>query len=329
MHDEARAFVARTWTVPRETVGLEVRPLHGGLESTVARARLIGSGPAGAPRRFVIKELRGGQRREAEIYRMLWQQVERPPAARVLGIEPATDADYLYLEDVRRISSWPWRDHTASAAVCRALARLHDTSGLLPPGGWDYEAELAESARQTMDAALTVRASDGTLLWQRVSDLKRLVDALPVVRDRLLGEESTVIHGDVHPGNVIVRPTGRGDRVALIDWARARMGSPLEDVASWLHSLGCWEWEARRRHDSLLRAYLENRRTPRALTPDVRQSYWLASACNGLSGAIRYHLVVLANAASSENAKWHSAHAVREWQRVIRGAAVVVRTGCG
>jgi hypothetical protein len=45
----------------------------------------------------------------------------------------------------------------------------------------------------------------------------------------------------------------------LIDWARARRGSPFEDVASWLHSLGCWEPEARRRHDSLLTDVISTR----------------------------------------------------------------------
>jgi aminoglycoside phosphotransferase (APT) family kinase protein len=62
---------------------------------------------------------------------------------------------------------------------------------------------------------------------------------------RLTGADQTVVHGDVHPGNVLVQKTRGSTRVALIDWGRARLGSLLEDVASWLHAIGCWEPAAR------------------------------------------------------------------------------------
>lgn len=88
------------------------------------------------------------------------------------------------------------------------------------------------------------------------------------------------------------RATENGE-IAFIDWARARFGSPLEDLASWLHSLGWWEPEARRRHDTLLRVYLEARSSKQRITTELRTLYWYASASNGLSGAIRYHLLVL------------------------------------
>ena len=142
----------------------------------------------------------------------------------------------------------------------------------------------------------------------------------------MLESERTTIHGDVHPGNVILRPGGGEPRVALIDWGRARTGSPLEDIASWLHSLGCWEPEARRRHDTLLRAYLESRRIRWRLNDAVREPYWLACASNGLSGAIRYHLVVLSNPHSGGHARWHSELALREWERVVRRAAAILST---
>jgi hypothetical protein len=65
--------------------------------------------------------------------------------------------------------------------------------------------------------------------------------------------------------------------VVPVDWARARIGSPLEDVASWLHSLGCCEPQARKRHDTLMRAYLEARQLPCAFNSEVRVDYWFAS----------------------------------------------------
>jgi len=135
-----------------------------------------------------------------------------------------------------------------------------------------------------------------------------------------------VIHGDMHPGNVILRHTTRSIDVILIDWARARVGSPLEDIASWLHSLGCWEPQARRRHDTLMRAYLESRRVARMFDSDVRFEYWLASASNGLSGAICYHLAVLADSTVTETARAASSRALIAWERVVRRGAALVNT---
>src|SRR5690606_22940729 len=102
-----------------------------------------------------------------------------------------------------------------------------------------------------------------------------------------------------------------------------------EDVASWLHALGCWEPQARRRHDTLLRVYLDARRVRRALDTGLRVEYWLASACNGLSGAIRYHIALAADPASTDKQRRDAARALRSWQRVIRRAADVLSvTGC-
>jgi hypothetical protein len=119
---------------------------------------------------------------------------------------------------------------------------------------------------------------------------------------------------------------GADPEVMLIDWARARVGTPLEDVASWLHSLGCWEPEARRRHDTLMQIYLAARRDRRRFVSDVRVDYWFASASNGLSGAIRYHLAVLSDAGRSEAARYDSQRALLTWQRVIRRAAAFLPT---
>jgi hypothetical protein len=149
---------------------------------------------------------------------------------------------------------------------------------------------------------------------------------LPRIRRRLLSDAATVIHGDMHPGNVILRRTGGSIEVILIDWARARIGSPLEDIASWLHSLGCWEPQARRRHDTLMRAYLQSPRAGRLFDSDVRVDYWFASVSNGLSGAIRYHLAVSADPATTQAARANSGLALMAWQRVVRRAAALVST---
>jgi hypothetical protein len=177
-----------------------------------------------------------------------------------------------------------------------------------------------------MHAAATARDSSGHRCWKRPGDLRRIVRALPAIRRRLLAGETTVIHGDMHPGNVFVRSGNPDGEVVLIDWARARIGSPYEDVASWLHSLGCWEPQARRRHDTLMRAYLGARMIRRAFDADARVDYALASACNGVSGAIRYHLAVRGDPTATAPARYDSGRALIAWQRAVRRAAALLST---
>jgi aminoglycoside phosphotransferase (APT) family kinase protein len=49
-----------------------------------------------------------------------------------------------------------------------------------------------------------------------------VVAALPWIRSSLLARQMTVIHGDVHPGNVIVQEEHGTRRTVMIDWGRSR-----------------------------------------------------------------------------------------------------------
>jgi aminoglycoside phosphotransferase (APT) family kinase protein len=320
MLNRATQFASRTWSIPVADLELSLEEIVGGLESRVVRVNLRSRAAEDLrPSSFVVKELRGLQRRETNIYQKLWTRSTAPPTVRLLGIETTEDADYLYLEEATPQSEWPWKQTFTSVAVCQALARLHETEQWHPKtplSDWDYESDLAKSAGETLDVALDARDEAGVRHWRRIGDLRRVVSALPKMRSALL-RATTFIHGDVHSRNVILRATENGE-IVFIDWARARFGSPLEDVASWLHSLGCWEPEARRRHDTLLRAYLEARSSKQRITTDLRTLYWYASASNGLSGAIRYHLLVLIDPVCSSDMNSDSVRILRSWERVIR-----------
>lgn len=319
MLNRVTRFASTTWSIPVDDLELSLEEIVGGLESRVVRVVLRSPLPKDPqPRSFVLKELRGLQRREANIYSELWTCSTTPPTVRLLGIERTEDADYLYLEEAIPESEWPWKQTVTSAAVCRALAQLHDGEQWHPKTliEWDYESHLTKSASETLAVALGARDNSGLRHWRRIGDLRRVVAALPKMRSALL-KATTFIHGDVHSRNVILRATENGE-IAFIDWARARFGSPLEDLASWLHSLGCWEPDARRRHDTLLRTYFEARSSKQRITTDLRALYWYASASNGLSGAIRYHLAVLTNPAHSSDMKADSTRILRSWERVIR-----------
>jgi aminoglycoside phosphotransferase (APT) family kinase protein len=155
--------------------------------------------------------------------------------------------------------------------------------------------------------------------------VERAVETLPAMRQALASAHPLcVLHGDAHAGNVVVCP-GDPPRIVLLDWGRARMGSPLEDVSSWLQSLGFWEWEVRRRHDSLLRSYLLARGWDDRLTPELRSLYWFAAASNALAGALRYHLAVANDPDRGEWDRYQSAKAAQDWLRMIRRADVAWR----
>jgi hypothetical protein len=329
MTSQVAAFISRLWSVPQTEIRVEVELLRGGLESRVGRARISRADDQGAiPTQLVVKQLPDGLQREAEVYELLWRHLDRPPAVRMIGREVVSAQEtYLYLEDVQSSTGWPWSNTALAGAVCRELARLHDSRALpRDTFSWDYEGQLSRSAESTLELAKVARDSSGRRYWRRSGDLRRVVAALPRIRQRLLSRATTVIHGDIHPGNVILRGDTSHCDVALIDWARARLGSPLEDVASWLHSLGCWEPEARRRHDTLMRVYLEAQCTPQLFASDVRVHYWLASASNGLAGAIRYHLALLSDASTTEAQRYDSGRALIAWERVIRRAAALLST---
>jgi aminoglycoside phosphotransferase (APT) family kinase protein len=137
---------------------------------------------------------------------------------------------------------------------------------------------------------------------------------------------TAIVHGDVHSGNALLATAEGADRLVLLDWARARLGSPLEDVASWLQSLGYWEPEAKRRHDTLLRRYLTARGQPDDLTRALRDAYWFAAASNVLAGALRYHLVVAGGwSGEPSRARAEAARAARDQLRVLRRADLIWR----
>ena len=315
------AFIAERWAIPRQQLSIDLVPLQGGLDSRVARATITAAG-AGLrlSGRLVVKELRGARRQEAAMYRLLLAHIADPPIPALLGARRAADdAEYLYLEDVAGAEEWPWTDVRLTAAVCRVLARLHQAPVPVAAPAAGYEAELRASAEETLRVAANARDAAGTRYWRRLGDLQRVVRALPQLRAELLARGATLIHGDMHPGNVRLRG---GTEVVLLDWGRARTGAPLEDVAAWLQSVGCWEPEARRRHDTLLRAYCGGGPLPAAF----RREYWLAGASNALAGAVRYHLVVLNDPLSTDSLRYDAWRALRAWERVIRRASALLAT---
>jgi hypothetical protein len=249
--------------------------------------------------RMIMKRLGPQTAREAVVYRTLVDAYARDISPKLLSIECLElDRVYLALEAIRRSRAWPWRDVALVRLVLERLAHFHlsaaDGARLLPP--WDYEAELLQAAEST-SAALDACRLDPDL--SPLSRYRRCVDRLvsdwPRLRRQLLSNHpfaATPIHGDVHPGNVLIRRRDGCDQPVLLDWGRARLGSPLEDLSSWLLSLRPLEGDAERSHDTLLGSYLSALGLERRLTADIRAAYWLAGASNALAGALLHHLAI-------------------------------------
>lgn len=284
-------------------IELRTRVLRGGLTAEAVMHVVAQSGTSGEKRHrhdFVIKRLRRTGAREAEVYRSLPPDIANDLAPRMLAVEQH-DPEFvdLYLEAIVRTQHWPWCDVTFATAVLRRLAELHtlEHDALLEQArtGWDYEAELRDRANQVLCRVerLACETRDPVVRLS-LPALRRVVSSLDAMRSYLIGAgplPPAVLHGDVHPGNVLIRRHAGKHEPVFLDWGRARVGSPLEDVSSWLQSLGFWEPAVKRKHDTLLRTYLEARGVHgRHPSRSVRDAYWIAAASNCLAGALAYHV---------------------------------------
>ena len=267
-----------------------VVPLRGGLEACVARLTLRDA--ANRQRHVVVKRIASGARREAARYRSLGTAGVMPA---LLGAIDHGDSTWLFLERIRPVSTWPWRESANTRLVLEQLARVHRFGQTAHADDWNYESELLASAADTVAVAANVTASLPELEVRReLRPLRRVAAGLDRARAQMMNGTlgTTLIHGDVHTGNVMLRTRAARQEVVFLDWGRSRIGSPLEDVSSWLLSLRSWEPAAARDHDTLFRAYLAAAGRPATLPQELRDGYWIAAASNVLAGALRYQLLV-------------------------------------
>ena len=260
-----------------------------------------------------------------ELYAYTGLKLPESLAPRLHGSQVTRDQAFLFLEWIHSSGEWPWRNGHETARVLRRLAMLHGSIPVesMPPEllAWDYESELADSAAATLEALKSLPRNRRFAPFRRSAlALGRVIGALPTMRRQLLAEFPAVIHGDAHSGNLRFRRNGRRRNPVLLDWGRTRRGSALEDVCSWLHSLALWEPEARRRHDSLLSGYLAARGSNLTLNRTVRDACWIASASNGLAGALRYYLGELQELPEDSPAYGVAAWSATHWLRIISRA---------
>lgn len=313
---------------PVEDVQIASKPLRGGLEASsvnVVAVRYRDVANRQKMVRLVAKQLSGRATREGPIYQRLVAAHARDLAPKFVAVKQTDDAaSLLLIEAIRRTRSWPWHSVSAGQDLLAELAAFHDAAeekaDLVPD--WNYEMELFSVAEQTQAALDACRIEPDLYdLARSAPSLKRIVSALPAIRSQLLAERPfgcRPIHGDLHPGNVLMRRRSGRETPILLDWGRARVASPLEDVSSWLQSVSFWEPQGRRSHDTLLRSYLSALGMDQRLTSSLRAVYWMAAASNVLSGALLHHLRATARRDRPNGSAAHLA--AQDALRIIRRA---------
>jgi len=104
------------------------------------------------------------------------------------------------------LSARPWSLRRLAAAFAGLHAGMHASDGSGLP---DFRPPLVRAVERGA-ASLPPGVRDATL---------RAIEALP--------GGTAILHGDMHPGNVVLTPTGP----AVIDWMTASSGPPAADVA--------------------------------------------------------------------------------------------------
>jgi hypothetical protein len=320
---QARGLLALGTALPVSDLRLTARPLRGGL---MADLLCVSASRGGArPEHFVLKRVAGSGARESEAYGALGRAGLAHIGPRLLGTSTRDGASYLLLEFVPRWRAWPWRDEAYAGMVLDTLARLH--AAPYPPdwheAGADGRAALAEYTVDRLASA--ARQIGDPRLARGLRAVRALADRLDDAR-ALLGPAPVFLHGDVHPGNVLLQGDGRLKRAVLLDWGRARPGSRFEDVASWLQCLRYFEHAAIGAHDRLLLRYIRAAGLGDRIERRHRREYWVAAGCNALAGALVVHLARAVDARSPGPRDAALAAAV-DWLRIVRRATAYLVIG--
>ena len=180
--------------------------------------------------------------REIELYRHVL--AERPElGAAVLYstvVEPEHDRYWLLLERASGRELNRVEEGETWCAAARWLADLH--AELAPLVDYPSTPGVARLLRYDRDflrmwivrAQSIARAQDPVLPAHLRMGMNRLAGRYETVVQRLLEIPQTVIHGECHPANLLIRAGAGAPRICALDWEMAGVGPHLLDLAALL-----------------------------------------------------------------------------------------------
>lgn len=167
---------------------------------------------------------------EASVTYALWRRLpEAVPA--VIATDPGENwllmHDYAgQLVDEGPESAWP--EALASVAALQRSS-IRWASDIVAAGGQVRPLDqLASAIPLLQDHDRFERRLDQETRDAWVAATPRLVDACAALID--IGLPDTLIHGDLHPGNVVLRPAGH----VVVDWSDAAIGNPFVDLVTFV-----------------------------------------------------------------------------------------------
>lgn len=191
---------------------------------------------------------------------------------RLYWVDHQVGTSALYLEYVQPVEEWPWQDISFHKLVLGQLARLHahfwNQNDRLASVHWLSENSSAYYSRlfktktyQTISNLY--KGQEHGVLGDLTSDLIASVENISRALQRILHflhhQKRTLLHGDLHGENVLVgkdRHVNDG-QVLIIDWDRARLGHPLEDLSRWIENFQWTAPEITPSRETLLHIYSE------------------------------------------------------------------------
>ncbi len=233
--------------------------------STVARLRVTYRPERAGPERLFLKFTRSappGTRRESGAEVAFYATIAPATPVRALlrcldaQFDPEAARMHVLLEDVSDTHfaepplQLPIREEHAGMVVDE-LARLHATWWREPP--FEAAGQARPSAEGIERRIAGVREQVGRFagfLGDRLSRGRRVIyaealAALPKLYERLLEPDAyTVVHDDVHIGNVLYPKDPERDTIRLIDWQTWNVDLALKDLA---HLMALFWFPERRR----------------------------------------------------------------------------------
>lgn len=141
---------------------------------------------------------------------------------RVFGVETIGGRHGAVMERIDGRTLWDEVAHRPAdaASLGQELARLHAELHTIEVGG-----EFVD-ALELMQERIAV-----------VPDVDRAVREQALAQTNAAPRAATLLHGDLHPGNVMVRPSGE---LVAIDWDFPRRGPASHDACRAFHLIDSW-----------------------------------------------------------------------------------------